>query len=192
MSTSLEHCGLVKQRYTGLSRFQQAIFLCLACERQFPVYEHYSSGTDWDNTPELRILLDVCWGWSILEGQEPKPNMPNAHNFLQITDGLAGRGHADHPFYSVQYLADFIINEESNLAGYPAEKGQDIIDAYLYDTVFMEVTNETERLVDVHPLMTQEINRQNHDMEMVAQDDWQKVDWRRVKENMTGQSVLRL
>ncbi|MEL7451771.1 MAG: DUF416 family protein [Pseudomonadota bacterium] len=189
----VDHDRNIKESYSALSRFQKAIFLCLVCERQYPVYVQYADGKDWANISGLRQLLNECWEWSISFGRAPSPSMPNSHDFLKVVGGLAGVGLEADPFWSIEYLIDFIVNQEGNLAGYSAEKGTIIIDAYLDEYKYFDVEiMESKALIDHHPLMVQEMRRQNDDMQHVQRENWKLIDWQDVRKQVVGQSVLTL
>lgn len=191
MPNVLEHDNSIKDNYSSLSRFQKAVFLCLVCERQYPVYVHYAQGQDWENVSELRRLLNECWEWSISFGITRSPRMPNSHDFLKVAGGVAGIGLEADPFWSIEYLVDFIANEENNLAGYSAEKGTHIIFAHLDENEFFNMDlRDSERLIDNHPLMVQEMRRQNEDMQLVQRHDWQSINWQKIRHKVTGQSIL--
>lgn len=190
MNIALEHCDHINERFLVLTRRQQILFLCSTCERQFPVYAQFSEEKTWGNTSGLRQLLNRCWDWSISLGTASKPNIPASSDFVEVSGGQSGSGHAAYPYYSIDYLVQHINGSFEGNAAHPAVNAINIIDAFLYDAVFTKVTKENDFIINSSPLMTREIERQNQDMENVSRDDWQSLDWVDLKRSNIGLSVL--
>lgn len=191
MNPTIEHCDRINQTFIGLTIFQKSLFLCMICERLFPVYERYANAETWDNSDSLRDLLDSCWKWSSSLGSTKKPTLPDPSNFLDIIGGQSSSGHANSPFYSIQFLVRSIIEEFPYNEAYPASGALTTIDAYLFDE-FYEYSKENEKLVANHPLMVQEMHRQEQNLISVSQENWQENDWMIFKNKMQGENALEL
>jgi len=192
MRKCLEHNSLIKEKLSSLSLFQCTLFFSLTCERQLPVYAKFSLGKPWSNFKALRLLLDECWDWSISHGKGQKPFIPTADNFIEITSGQAGAGHALYPYYSIEDLVKCIANQVVDPKANPANNAITIIDSYLYDTEFESVTKKNDALVDEHPLMVNEIRYQIANINAVSNKNWVAVDWQKEKNKVIGKSILNL
>jgi len=198
MNRISEHYNQIEKSFVRLSIYQRALFLCLTTERQFPVYETYSRGKPWANVKQFRSLLDSCWNWSISLGQAKSLEVPDSINFLEIVGGQHGSGHAAYPYFALDYLCEFISGEFiSNKNGsrekpISARYATDIIDAYLYDEVFSGVSSENDRKILHHPLMRQEVNRQNSDLILLGKKNWNELRWNEIKSEVKGKSVLKI
>ena len=192
MRKSTEHNRQISEKLNKLSLTQVAIFFCLACDRQLPIYKKFSKGQSWGDSKALMSLLNKCWEWSISYGKIPKPPIPTANNFIKVSGGQAGSGHAAYPYYSIDDLVNYINTECRNDRNNPATNAINIIDAYLYDTVFSSVTKENDNRIDTHPLMTQEMNRQSHDIVLVSQLNWNNINWKKERKSASGRIILDL
>ncbi len=198
MNRISEHYEYVERAFVQLSIYQKVLFLCLTTERQFSVYETFASGQLWANIKQFRSLLDSCWTGSISLGQTGKIEAPISKNFLEIIGGQHGSGHAAYPYFSLDYLYEFIVDDFINYKNgsrgkpIPARYATNIIDAYLYDEVFSKVSSENDRKILHHPLMRQEINRQNADLVALSRENWTEMNWEDVKLEAEGKGVLKI
>jgi len=198
MNRISEHYEQIETSFVKLSLYQRALFLCLTTERQFSVYETFSEGKPWSNINQFRACLDSCWTWSISLGQAKKAELPNSKDFLEIIGGQHGSGHAAYPYFALDYLCEFITGDFENYKNgsrdqpISARYATDIIDAYLYDEVFSPVSSENDQKILHHPLMRQEIKRQNTDLELLLQKNWDKLDWAEIKSVTQAKSLLKI
>jgi len=103
-----------------------------------------------------------------------------------------------YPYFSLDYLYEFIVDDFINYKNgsrgkpIPARYATNIIDAYLYDEVFSKVSSENDRKILHHPLMRQEINRQNADLVALSRENWTEMNWEDVKLEAEGKGVLKI
>jgi len=198
MNRTSDHHGQIEQSFVQLSLYQRTLFLCCATERQYSVYDAFARGKPWANIKQFRSLLDSCWTWAISSGRAKKIELPQSKNFLEINEGQHGSGHAAYPYFSLDYLCEFIADDFINYKNGSREKpisaryGTDIIDGYLYDGTFSKVSLENDLKVFHHPLMRQEIRRQNADLSLLKQKNWAEIDWVEIRSKTKGHGVLEI
>jgi hypothetical protein len=193
MRRILKHQAMVEAEISKLSLQQKTLFFCSICQRQQPVYEHYSKGQQWANPRPLRVLLEQCWDWSIFPDKFKKPKEPDPVDFITIEYNQSSSGLACEAFSSVQYLI-YLINHSANEdVAPPVEYAFNILDSYLYQKLSLtNVSSNNDYLVDSHRLVSQEIARQLETLKMVSRLLISKSDWKNYREVCSPQNLLNL
>jgi uncharacterized protein len=171
---TFDHDAL-KDKLEALPVSHRIAFGASCCERLLPNYRAFSLQEAWGNFDLLRYSLDVIW--SLLKGsqidvreiemliQQCKEVIPDTENFSSNYTSAA----LDASASVVETLNSCITGSAENIADV-GEMARDTIYLYLAsrdasDLSIAQPDNTDEKKISRDPLMIEELNKQNQDIE---------------------------
>jgi hypothetical protein len=190
MRNLLRHVDLVKHQVAVLSLRSALTFGVSCAERQLPVHKFSTDHKSWQKESTLRSALHALWDHVLFntEIDEQLPIMCQSafveSPFPHETDWMAR-----NVAFGFSDLAEIVIEKDQTSCYLLAQYNLDFLDAYLDDLLQLSVTEADENLIDSHPLMERERNRQLITLDQLR-DLEEDLAIRNLRENSVGQSLL--
>lgn len=163
----LSHLEKVRNLSDAFNTKEAVAYSCAASQRQLEIYKKSTFLTNWGNYKLLSQCLNDCWEWldnnSVITFDYifPEEKLFNA-------DTATGSSvFAQEPVFSVAYTIDQIKGIEPSSVSVVSENGLNILDALSYALLELDVNPNNDNIVDDHPLIKQEIQRQLRDLKVI-------------------------
>ena len=158
----------------ALETHQRLAFGAACCERSLPNYLAFSKEVGWGSMAPLRKALEITW--LACEGMHPPDELvrevlvgceaviPESEDFESLYTSSALDAAV-----SVCGLLDFLLTGDSDHVVSAARHSTDSIDLIVQERASMDPQDpDLEYKILVHPLMQQELRRQQRDLEDVS------------------------
>ncbi|WP_437622383.1 DUF416 family protein [Sorangium sp. So ce1151] len=165
---------------SSLAPHQQLAFGAACCERMLPNYQTFMREADWGNVVPLREALDTAWvacdSERIADAQlrdllsKCEECAPNSESFTSIYTSSA-----QDAVFAICSLLDFLLDGDVARVVSSARFSIDSVDLVVQEREAMDPRDPLrEHKIFTHPLMQQELLRQQRDLEEarhIAQGD---------------------
>ena len=187
--TYLQHIDFIKDRLHEIGSTGSFTFATACTERLLPCYARAAVDQQWNRVDVLRSVLNRIWHWLLAEYQRPvgaaaecKAALPPAsaevlpnlgYEIVSAFYGLAATVERDH-WHDCFHAAD------ANLG---------VIEGFLYSTLGLPMSGDSDQIVHSHRLMIDEMERQLDDIRAFSEEGTPAViDF--IRKRATGTSVL--
>jgi uncharacterized protein len=174
---------------------RQLAFAASCCERAFPNYVVFSGQAGWGDPAVLRQSLDKTWRF--VEG-EPFPEdeirklkqrceaaTPDADDFESV---VVGPG--QEAAFCVHLLLDFCLERDRRSAVRISTWVRDTIDSYVQHLENIDTADpEREQRIEGHPLMREELERQQSDLAYLKRADIDLAEFKRRATRVTKSNI---
>jgi uncharacterized protein len=174
---------------------RQLAFAASCCERAFPNYVIFSGQEGWGDPAILRQCLDKTW--NLIEG-EPFPAdqirelkqrceaaTPDADDF---ESSMVGPG--QEAAFCVHLLLDLCLERDPRHAVRISTWARDTIDSYVQHLENIDVADpEREQRIEGHPLMREELERQQSDLAYLKRADVDLSEFKRRATRVTKSNI---
>ena len=164
----LAHYDQVKKGVAGLGQASAFAFGASCAERSWSVYEHASAGRSWQRNDILRSNLDAIWLW--LKGSSASPLVSASACEAAIPEE-SSELRDDLAFEVANNIFGLVALVEQDDPGHvylAAQANLDLLDAFLYEIMGLNVSPENDAVIDNNSLMQAEIRRQLDDLAVLS------------------------